>query len=102
MRSHALRRRHSEAESKCSADVPDLAGCVATGATVAAVEDKIRQAIAFHKEGLRQDGLPSPAPWVQALPGRLLNTNVIGCTSIAAASGSSAATCATIGKMMLP
>jgi C4-dicarboxylate transporter, DctM subunit len=42
------------------------------------------------------------APWVDWLPGRLLHTNVIGCTIFAAVSGSSAATCATIGKMTLP
>ena len=42
------------------------------------------------------------APWVQGLPGRLLHTNVIGCTIFAAVSGSSAATCATIGKMTIP
>jgi len=42
------------------------------------------------------------APWVNGLPGRLLHTNVIGCTIFAAVSGSSAATCATIGKMTLP
>ena len=42
------------------------------------------------------------APWVTKLPGRLLHTNVIGCTIFAAVSGSSAATCATIGKMTLP
>jgi tripartite ATP-independent transporter DctM subunit len=42
------------------------------------------------------------APWVTGLPGRLLHTNVIGCTIFAAVSGSSAATCATIGKMTLP
>jgi tripartite ATP-independent transporter DctM subunit len=42
------------------------------------------------------------APWVSAIPGRLLHTNVIGCTIFAAVSGSSAATCATIGKMTLP
>ncbi len=42
------------------------------------------------------------APWVGHLPGRLLHTNVIGCTIFAAVSGSSAATCATIGKMTLP
>ncbi|MDO5288241.1 MAG: TRAP transporter large permease subunit [Pseudomonadota bacterium] len=42
------------------------------------------------------------APWVAALPGRLLHTNVIGCAIFAAVSGSSAATCATIGKMSLP
>jgi C4-dicarboxylate transporter DctM subunit len=42
------------------------------------------------------------APWVSRLPGRLLHTNVVGCTIFAAVSGSSAATCATIGKMSLP
>ena len=42
------------------------------------------------------------SPRVQALPGRLLHTNVIGCTLFAAVSGSSAAPCATIGKMTLP
>src|SRR5574337_1934431 len=42
------------------------------------------------------------APWVSRLPGRLLHTNVIGCAIFAAVSGSSAATCATIGKMTLP
>jgi tripartite ATP-independent transporter DctM subunit len=41
------------------------------------------------------------APWLERLPGRLLHTNVIGCTIFAAVSGSSAATCATIGKMTL-
>jgi len=39
---------------------------------------------------------------MQALPGRLLHTNVVGCAIFAAVSGSSAATCATIGKMSLP
>ena len=42
------------------------------------------------------------APWVNALPGRLLHTNIIGSTIFAAVSGSSAATCATIGKMTVP
>ncbi len=42
------------------------------------------------------------APWVTWLPGRLLHTNVIGCAIFAAVSGSSAATCATIGRMALP
>ncbi len=51
---------------------------------------------------LSQDMFKCLAPWVQGLPGRLLHTNVIGCTIFAAVSGSSAATCATIGKMTLP
>jgi C4-dicarboxylate transporter, DctM subunit len=42
------------------------------------------------------------APWLNRLPGRLLHVNVIGCTIFAAVSGSSAATCATIGKITLP
>ena len=51
---------------------------------------------------LSQDMFRGLAPWMQALPGRLLHTNVAGCTIFAAVSGSSAATCATIGKMSLP
>ena len=51
---------------------------------------------------LSQDMFKGLAPWVRGLPGRLLHTNVIGCTIFAAVSGSSAATCATIGKMTLP
>ncbi|MGE3972576.1 MAG: type II toxin-antitoxin system HicB family antitoxin, partial [Porticoccaceae bacterium] len=45
-----------------SAYVPDLPGCIATGATVADVERDIREAIAFHIAGLREDGMPIPAP----------------------------------------
>lgn len=45
-----------------SAYVPDLPGCVATGATVAEVEAEIRDAIAFHLEGMREDGLAVPSP----------------------------------------
>ncbi|MEO6973664.1 MAG: TRAP transporter large permease subunit [Rhodoferax sp.] len=51
---------------------------------------------------LSQDMFRGLAPWMQGLPGRLLHTNVVGCTIFAAVSGSSAATCATIGKMTLP
>jgi C4-dicarboxylate transporter DctM subunit len=51
---------------------------------------------------LSSDMFRGLAPWMQALPGRLLHTNVVGCTIFAAVSGSSAATCATIGKMSLP
>lgn len=51
-----------KAEGNYSAYVPDLPGCVATGATVEEVESEIRDAIAFHLEGMREDGLPIPAP----------------------------------------
>ena len=49
-----------KAEGNYSAYVPDLPGCVATGATVAEVGAKIREAIVFHVEGLREDGMPIP------------------------------------------
>ena len=51
---------------------------------------------------LSEDMFRGLAPWLERLPGRLLHTNIIGCTIFAAVSGSSAATCATIGKMTLP
>ena len=40
--------------------VPDLPGCIATGATVAEVENELREAIRFHIEGMNEDGLPVP------------------------------------------
>ena len=46
-----------KAEGNYSAYVPDLPGCVATGATVEEVENEIREAIAFHIEGMREDGI---------------------------------------------
>jgi predicted RNase H-like HicB family nuclease len=49
-----------KAQGNYSAYVPDLPGCVATGATVAEVEAEIREAIIFHVEGLREDGVPVP------------------------------------------
>jgi len=45
-----------------SAYVPDLPGCVATGATVKDAEREIREAIRFHIDGLKQDGQPVPQP----------------------------------------
>ena len=50
------------AEGNFSAYVPDLPGCIATGATEAEVETNIREAIEFHLEGLREDGLEIPTP----------------------------------------
>jgi predicted RNase H-like HicB family nuclease len=54
-----------KAEGNYSAYVPDLPGCVATGATVAETEAEIREAIAFHLEGMREDGLAIPVPQSQ-------------------------------------
>jgi predicted RNase H-like HicB family nuclease len=49
-------------EENYSAYVPHLPGCVATGPTVKAVEDELREAIRFHVAGLKEDGLVVPEP----------------------------------------
>jgi predicted RNase H-like HicB family nuclease len=51
-----------KANGNYSAYVPDLPGCVATGDTIEAIEREIREAVRFHIEGLKEDGLPVPAP----------------------------------------
>ena len=53
------------APNNYSAYVPDLPGCVATGATIEEVEREIREAIEFHIEGLRDAGEPVPEPTSQ-------------------------------------
>ena len=45
-----------------SAYSPDLLGCVSTGATLQEVEQNMHEAIAFHLEGLREEGFPIPQP----------------------------------------
>jgi predicted RNase H-like HicB family nuclease len=45
-----------------SAYVPDLPGCISTGKTLADIKRNIREAIAFHIEGMKEEGLPIPAP----------------------------------------
>ncbi len=51
-----------KAEGNYSAYVPDLPGCVATGATLEEAGQRIREAMRFHLDGLREDGLPIPEP----------------------------------------
>lgn len=51
-----------KAEGNYSAWVPDLPGCVATGATVEETEREIREAILFHLDGMREDGIAIPVP----------------------------------------
>ena len=51
-----------KAENNYSAYVPDLPGCVATGSSIEETESEIREAIEFHLEGIREDGLPIPTP----------------------------------------
>lgn len=50
------------ANDNFSAYVPDLPGCVATGATLEDTGQAIREAIEFHIDGLREDGAPVPPP----------------------------------------
>jgi predicted RNase H-like HicB family nuclease len=49
-------------DTSYGASVPDLPGCVAVGETLEEVKRLIREAIAFHLEGLREEGLPIPEP----------------------------------------
>ena len=49
-----------KADGNYSAYVPDLPGCVTTGKTIEEVEKNIREAIQFHIDGLKEDGLPVP------------------------------------------
>ncbi|MGH6726247.1 MAG: TRAP transporter large permease [Pseudolabrys sp.] len=56
----------------------------------------------LYRTKLSDDMFEGLAPWLQNLPGRLLHVNVVGCAIFAAVSGSSAATCATIGRIALP
>jgi predicted RNase H-like HicB family nuclease len=54
-----------KAEKNYSAYVPDLPGCIATGDTVAEVQQSIREATELHLAGLREDGMPIPPPSIQ-------------------------------------
>jgi len=51
-----------KAENNYSAYVPDLPGCIATGATLEEVKQMITEAIEFHIEGMLEAGLPIPKP----------------------------------------
>jgi len=56
----------------------------------------------LYRTRLSEDMFRGLAPWLSRLPGRLLHTNIVGCTIFAAVSGSSAATLTTVGKMSIP
>ena len=51
--------------SNYSAYVPDLPGCVATADTLEEIKQLMQEGIAFHLEGMREDGLPIPEPSTQ-------------------------------------
>jgi C4-dicarboxylate transporter DctM subunit len=74
----------------------------ASGWTLTALPLFIWMGEILFRTRLSSDMFRGLAPWMQNVPGRLLHTNVVGCAIFAAVSGSSAATCATIGKMTLP
>ncbi|MCX5590403.1 TRAP transporter large permease [Alcaligenes endophyticus] len=56
----------------------------------------------LYRTRLSEDMFKGLAPWLSRLPGGLLHTNIVGSTVFAAVSGSSAATCSTIGRMSIP
>jgi len=55
-----------QGETSFGASVPDLPGCIAAAETLEEVEQLIREAIEFHIEGLRKEGMPIPAPATRA------------------------------------
>jgi predicted RNase H-like HicB family nuclease len=63
---------YERAAENYSAYVPDLPGCVATGSTREEVERNVREAIAFHLEGLRREGepIPQPSSWTELVEAR--------------------------------
>ena len=60
---------YEETSTGCSAYVPDLPGCVATASTREETECLIREAIAFHLEGLREtdEPIPEPGTWTETV-----------------------------------
>ena len=55
-----------KADCNYSAYSPDLPGCIATGDTVEDTKVRMREAVEFHIEGLKIEGLPIPSP--QSIP----------------------------------
>ena len=55
-----------ETSTGYSAYVPDLEGCVTTGATLEEIEQNMHEAIELHLEGMREEGYPLPQPHAQA------------------------------------
>jgi predicted RNase H-like HicB family nuclease len=53
---------YERAESNWAAYSPDVPGCMATGKTREEVERNFKEALAFHIEGLKEEGLPIPEP----------------------------------------
>ena len=56
-----------ETNTGFSAYVPDLAGCIAIGDSREEIEDNIQEAILFHLEGMKEDGIEIPKPTTDGL-----------------------------------
>lgn len=68
-----------KASNNYAAYVPDLPGCVATGDSIEDTKRLLGEAIAFHLEGMREDGLPVPEPrvsvgWVDVVQAQSAST----------------------------
>lgn len=57
---------YEKSKTGFAAYVPDLPGCIATGATKKQTEKKIYEAIQFHIEGLKLEGLPIPKNYAES------------------------------------
>jgi predicted RNase H-like HicB family nuclease len=55
-----------KAENNFSAYLPDIPGCIATGASVDEVKDALGKAVFMHLRGLEEDELPLPEPFASA------------------------------------
>lgn len=53
---------YEHTENNWSAYSPDVPGCMATGRSREEAERNFADALAFHIEGLKQEGLPIPEP----------------------------------------
>jgi predicted RNase H-like HicB family nuclease len=60
-----------------SAYAPDLPGCIATGKTLDVVRRRMREAVEFHIEGLREEGMPVPEPSSAAMFFELGSSGVV-------------------------
>jgi predicted RNase H-like HicB family nuclease len=55
-----------KAKNNYSAYAPDIPGCIAVGDTLEETKQMIQEAIEFHLEGMREEGLPIPEPTTHA------------------------------------
>lgn len=56
-----------EGKNNFSSYCPDIPGVIATGKTLPEVTEKMKEAIMFHLEGLRECGIETPVPHVRAV-----------------------------------